>query len=206
MDAIVLTMVSAAAVIPAAALTIRAIARLPKIPVVEASIIAILASVAAVTISELRGVELVPWVVAVTMVLWIGFLLIFPTDRCLRLPRARARQSRPAMLATLRSRGRCGKLSVGELATKRVDHRGVMGERVGIDAAEDFRCRGVIGHHDPVPPFGCQLWVRHATVRAGGRDSDGASAQAPMRSRRSSGRVRSIPGQRGRRIPCKGSQ
>lgn len=88
MDAIVLTMVSAVAVIPAAVLTVRAIARLPKIPVVEASIIAILASVAAATISELRGVELVPWVVAVTMVLWIGFLLIFPTGRPTSIPLA----------------------------------------------------------------------------------------------------------------------
>ena len=43
------------------------------------------------------------------------------------------------------------------------------------------------------------------TGRAGGQDSDGGAAQAPMRSRCSSGHMHGIPGQRGRQIPRKGN-
>lgn len=76
----------AAAVIPAAALTLRAIARWPAAPVVELSVVGTLAAVAAVTIAGLRAVPLPPWVVALSMIAWIVLLLIFPTGRPTNAP------------------------------------------------------------------------------------------------------------------------
>lgn len=53
----------------------------------------------------------------------------------------------------------------------------------------------------------CQPRARNARDRsAGGQDSDGASAQAPMSSRCSSVTCAASPTQRGRGIPCNGSQ
>ncbi len=79
MDALAVTLVIAAAVIPAAAITMRAIARLPQVPLVEASVIAILVAVTAITLAELSGSALPSWAVALTMVAWLVFLLIFPS-------------------------------------------------------------------------------------------------------------------------------
>jgi signal transduction histidine kinase len=81
MEALAITLAIAAAVIPAAALVIRAIARLPKVPLVEASIIAILIAVAGITVAEVRGGPLPTWAIALSMVAWLWFLLIFPSGR-----------------------------------------------------------------------------------------------------------------------------
>lgn len=81
MEAVAVTLVCAGAVVPAAALVFRAVARLPRIPVVEASVIAILVCDAAVTIAELRGASLPSWAITMSMVSWLLFLLIFPSGR-----------------------------------------------------------------------------------------------------------------------------
>ncbi|WP_454166913.1 hypothetical protein [Microbacterium lacticum] len=81
MEALAITLTIAAAVTPAAALVIRAISRLPILPLVEASVIAILIAVAGITIAELRGQPLPAWAIALSMVAWLWFLLIFPSGR-----------------------------------------------------------------------------------------------------------------------------
>lgn len=62
------------------------------------------------------------------------------------------------MTAEIHSRGRGRKLAVGQLATELVDYCGVMGERVGVDSAEDFGGREVVCHRGqcrlPVPATG----------------------------------------------------
>jgi signal transduction histidine kinase len=81
MAGLAVTLTIAAAVIPAAALVIRAVARLPRIPLVEVSIIAILVAVAAVTLADLGDTPLPSWVISLSMIAWLVFLLIFPSGR-----------------------------------------------------------------------------------------------------------------------------
>ncbi|MGL4445244.1 MAG: sensor histidine kinase [Alsobacter sp.] len=50
-------------------------------PLVEASVIAILVAVAGITIAEVRGNLLPRWAIALSMLAWLGFLLIFPSGR-----------------------------------------------------------------------------------------------------------------------------
>lgn len=81
MEALAITLAIAAAVTPAAALVIHAMSRLPKPPLVEGSVIAILVAVAGITIAEIRGQPLPEWTIALSMVAWLWFLLIFPSRR-----------------------------------------------------------------------------------------------------------------------------
>jgi signal transduction histidine kinase len=81
MEAFAVTLTVAAAVIPAAALIVHAIAQLPKIPLVEASVTGILTAVAAVTLAELGADPLPSWAIALSMIAWLVFLLIFPSGR-----------------------------------------------------------------------------------------------------------------------------
>ena len=86
----------------------------------------------------------------------------------------------------------CRELSVVDLASDSIDDRSVVGELVRVDAAEDFPDRVLVDHRVFVPPLSV-ITGRHAPAGRGGQDSDGASAQAPIRSRRPSGRVRGSP-------------
>jgi signal transduction histidine kinase len=88
METLAIMLAIAAAVTPAAALVMHAIWRLPKLPLVEASVIAILVAVAAITVAEVRGQPLPTWAIALSMIAWLWFLLIFPSGRPTNRPLA----------------------------------------------------------------------------------------------------------------------
>jgi hypothetical protein len=57
--------------------------------------------------------------------------------------------------------GRGRELAVSQFATQGVDDRGMMGARMGIDAAVHFPVFAVVGHGGDVPPFSLnQRWAR----------------------------------------------
>lgn len=74
-----MTLAVTAAVLPSAALLVRAVARLPRPPLVEIALVAILVSVGVVMAAGMGHLALPTWAVTVSMVSWLAFLLIFPS-------------------------------------------------------------------------------------------------------------------------------